>query len=94
MTGPSPKQLGRIGMFYMEEAVLDALTEAKQDQAFGPPEVMRRTGVVSGVAQVPDGHSRRRLGQVGDGGKSGAHPLGALCDFSHGSRFESGGTQR
>ena len=55
MTGLRPKQLGRIGMFYIEEAVLDALMEAKQDEAFGPNEVMRRTGVVSGVAQVPEG---------------------------------------
>ena len=54
MTGLRPKQLGRIGMFYMEEAVLDALMEAQQDQAFGSTEVMRRTGIVSGVAGVPD----------------------------------------
>ena len=41
-----PEQLARIGMFYLEEAVLDVLHEADMDkqQGLGPTEISRRLG--------------------------------------------------
>ena len=43
MGGLRPKQLARIGMFYIEEAILDLLLEAEMDkrQGLGPTELAR-----------------------------------------------------
>lgn len=41
-----PKQLSRVGQFYLEEAILDILLEAKHEQeCLGPAEISRRAGV-------------------------------------------------
>ena len=44
--GLQPEQLARIGMFYIEEAILDFLFEAEMDnrQGLGPTEISRRLG--------------------------------------------------
>ena len=46
MTGLRPKQLVRLGMFYLEEAVLDILLEAryKGEEFIGAAEIGRRGG--------------------------------------------------
>ena len=46
MGGLRPKQLARIGMFYIEEAILDLLLEAEisTQQGLGPTEISRRLG--------------------------------------------------
>ncbi len=42
----SPKQNARLGMFYLEEAVLDVLLEAKyEDKCIGPAEISKRGGI-------------------------------------------------
>ena len=48
MGGLRPKQLARIGMFYIEEAILDLLLEAEMDkrQGLGPTEISRRLGTL------------------------------------------------
>ena len=48
MGGLRPKQLARIGMFYLEEAILDLLFEAEMDkrQGLGPTEISRRLGTL------------------------------------------------
>ena len=44
--GLHPKQLARIGIFYLEEAVLDVLLEAKYEQEYlQPAEISRRAGM-------------------------------------------------
>ena len=41
-----PKQLSRMGQFYLEEAILDVLLEAKHErECIGPAEISRRAGV-------------------------------------------------
>ena len=46
MTGVRPKQLSRMGQFYLEEAVLDVLLEAKHEgECIGPAEISRRAGI-------------------------------------------------
>lgn len=46
MTGVRPKQLARMGQFYLEEAVLDVLLEAKHEgECIGPAEISRRVGI-------------------------------------------------
>ena len=46
MTGVRPKQLSRVGQFYLEEAVLDVLLEAKHEgECIGPAEISRRAGI-------------------------------------------------
>ncbi len=44
--GLQPKQLARIGMFYLEEAILDVLFEAEMGnrQGLGPTEISKRLG--------------------------------------------------
>ena len=45
MTGLRPKQLVRLGMFYLEEAVLDILLEARyKGECIGSAEIGRRGG--------------------------------------------------
>ena len=48
MGGLRPKQLARIGMFYIEEAILDLLLEAEMDkrQGLGPTEISKRLGTL------------------------------------------------
>ena len=44
--GVRPKQLARIGMFHIEEAVLDVLLEARhEDECLGAAEISRRAGI-------------------------------------------------
>ncbi len=46
MTGVRPKQFSRMGEFYLEEAILDVLLEAKHEgQCLGPAEISRRAGI-------------------------------------------------
>ena len=46
MAGIRPKQHARIGMFHLEEAVLDILLEAKHEgDCIGPAAISRRAGV-------------------------------------------------
>ena len=41
-----PKQFARIGMFHLEEAILDVLLEAKhEDQCLGAAAISRRAGI-------------------------------------------------
>lgn len=41
-----PKQLSRIGQFYLEEAILDILLEAKHEkECIGAAEISRRAGI-------------------------------------------------
>ena len=41
-----PKQLSRMGQFYLEESILDTLLEAKHEgECLGPAEISRRAGV-------------------------------------------------
>ena len=41
-----PKQFARMGEFYLEEAVLDVLLEAKyENECIGPAELSKRTGI-------------------------------------------------
>ena len=44
--GLEPEQLARIGMFYIEEAILDLLLEVEmsEQQGLGPTEISRRLG--------------------------------------------------
>ena len=45
MTGLRPKQLVRLGMFYLEEAILDILLEARYEgECIGQAEIGRRGG--------------------------------------------------
>ncbi|MYE89946.1 hypothetical protein F4X33_13225 [Candidatus Poribacteria bacterium] len=48
MGGLRPKQLARIGVFYIEEAILDLLLEAEMDnrQGLGPTEISKRLGTL------------------------------------------------
>lgn len=42
----SPKQLSRIGTFYLEEAVLDVLLNARHERdCLGPSEISRHAGI-------------------------------------------------
>ena len=41
---PYPKKYARLGVFYLEEAVLDALLETK-DECIGAAEISKRAGV-------------------------------------------------
>lgn len=44
--GIRPKQHARMGMFYLEEAVLDVLLEAKhEEECLGPAEISKRAGI-------------------------------------------------
>ena len=46
MTGVRPKQLSRMGQFYLEEAVLDVLLEAKHEgECIGAAEISRKAGI-------------------------------------------------
>ena len=46
MAGIPPKQHARIGMFHLEEAVLDVLLEAKHEgECIGLSEISRRAGI-------------------------------------------------
>ncbi len=46
MSGIRPKQHSRMGEFYLEEAVLDVLLEAKHEgECLGPAEISRRAGI-------------------------------------------------
>ena len=46
MIGVRPRQLSRMGQFYLEEAVLDVLLEAKHEgECIGAAEVSRRAGI-------------------------------------------------
>ncbi len=46
MIGVRPKQYARMGMFYMEEAVLDVLLEAKHEgNRIGAKEISLRAGI-------------------------------------------------
>ena len=41
-----PKQLSRMGQFYLEESILDILLEAKHEgECLGPAEISRRAGI-------------------------------------------------
>lgn len=41
-----PKQFARMGEFYLEEAVLDVLLEARhEDECLGPALISRRSGI-------------------------------------------------
>ena len=46
MSGIRPKQHARMGQFYLEEAVLDVLLEAKHEgDCIGPADISRRAGI-------------------------------------------------
>lgn len=46
MTGFRPKQLARMGMFNLEESILDVLLEAKhENECLGPAEISKRAGI-------------------------------------------------
>ena len=46
MSGFRPKQHARMGMFHLEEAVLDVLLEAKhEDECLGAAEISKRAGI-------------------------------------------------
>ena len=46
MIGVRPRQLARMGQFYLEESVLDVLLEAKHEgECIGPAEISKRTGI-------------------------------------------------
>ena len=46
MIGVRPRQLSRMGQFYLEEAVLDVLLEAKHEgECIGAAEISRRAGI-------------------------------------------------
>lgn len=48
MQGLRPRQLARIGMVYLEEAVLDVLSEAKRrGQCLEPNDISKRCGIHS-----------------------------------------------
>ena len=55
MGGLRPKQLARIGMFYIEEAILDLLLEAEMDkrEGLGPTEISKRLGTLLEY-EIPD----------------------------------------
>lgn len=41
-----PKQLSRMGQFYLEEAILDILLEARHErECIGPAEISKRAGI-------------------------------------------------
>ena len=48
MEGLRPEQLARLGVSYIEEAILDLLSEAERDrqQGLGPTEISRRLGTM------------------------------------------------
>jgi len=55
MSGIRPKQLSRMGTFYLQEAVLDILYEHyPEGYGLGPAEISRRAGIYRerGVADV------------------------------------------
>ena len=46
MSGIRPKQFSRMGEFYLEEAILDVLLEAKhENECLGPAEISKRAGI-------------------------------------------------
>lgn len=46
MAGIRPKQFARMGEFYLEEAVLDVLLEAKHEgECLGAAEISKRSGI-------------------------------------------------
>lgn len=46
MAGIRPKQHSRMGMFHLEEAILDVLLEARHEgECIGPAEISRRAGI-------------------------------------------------
>lgn len=46
MSGVRPKQLARLGEFYLEEAVCDVLLEARHEgECIGAAEISRRAGI-------------------------------------------------
>ena len=46
MTGIRPKQMARMGEFYLQEAIMDVLLEASyEDACIGAAEISRRAGV-------------------------------------------------
>ena len=46
MIGVRPRQLARMGQFYLEEAVLDVLLEAKHEgECIGAAEISRKAGI-------------------------------------------------
>lgn len=48
-----PKQLARMGEFYLEEAVLDVLLEAKHEgQCLGAAEISRRASIGSAARRA------------------------------------------
>lgn len=53
MSGVRPKQHARIGMFHLEEAVLDVLLEAKhKGDCIGPAEISRKAGIFRDRGEV------------------------------------------
>ena len=50
--GLEPEQLARIGMFYLEEAILDVLHAAKHNQEWLPPtEISETVGILPAVSR-------------------------------------------
>ena len=46
MSGLRPKQLARMGVFYLEEAILDVLLDARHEgDCIGAAEIGKRTGI-------------------------------------------------
>ena len=46
MAGIRPKQMARMGEFYLQEAIMDVLLDASyEDDCIGPAEISRRAGV-------------------------------------------------
>ena len=75
-----PKQFSRMGEFYLEEAILDVLLEAKHEEnCFGASEIGRRAGI---------------FGEKGDGNKGApaafndAIVTGMLIKLIHAGRVQ------
>ena len=56
--GLEPEQLARIGIFYLEEAVLDVLHEARHSEEWlSPSEISKAVGVTKAVSIRYKGHN-------------------------------------
>lgn len=69
MAGIRPKQHARMGMFHLEEAILDILLEAKHEgECIGAAEIGRKAGIYreAGTAQMNDAITTGVLNKLAD----------------------------
>ena len=72
MAGIRPKQHARMGMFHLEEAILDILLEAKHEgECIGAAQIGRKAGIYreSGAAQMNDAIATGVLNKLADEGR-------------------------